>query len=77
MIDLANRSDGSWQTRDIVTGFENEWSPIASTGDTVYFMPNKDAPRYRIVIGERTRLRLGEPALPAVGQRQRTQLDPE
>ncbi len=54
VIDLANRSDGSWQTRDIVTGFENEWSPIASTGDTVYFMTNKDAPRYRIVRADLT-----------------------
>ena len=54
VIDLANRADGSWQTRDIVTGFENEWSPIASTGDTVYFMTNKDAPRYRIVRADLT-----------------------
>jgi len=54
VIDLANRADGSWQTRDIVTGFENEWSPIASTGDTVYFMTNTDAPRYRIVRADLT-----------------------
>ena len=54
VIDLENRADGSWQTRDIVTGFENEWSPIASTGDTVYFMTNKDAPRYRIVRADLT-----------------------
>ncbi|GMM92966.1 prolyl oligopeptidase family protein [Qipengyuania sp. MTN3-11] len=54
VIDLTARGSGGWQTRDIVTGFENEWSPIASTGDTVYFMTNKGAPRYRIVRADLT-----------------------
>ncbi|UVI38211.1 prolyl oligopeptidase family serine peptidase [Qipengyuania spongiae] len=53
-IDLTRRDSQGWRAREIVTGFDNEWSPIASTGDTVYFMTNKDAPRYRIVRADLT-----------------------
>jgi prolyl oligopeptidase len=49
VIDLTQRDSEGWTPRPLITGFDNSWSPIASTGDTVYFMTNKDAPRYRIV----------------------------
>ena len=54
VIDLTKRDVDGWKTRDIITGFNNAWSPIASVGDTVYFMTNKDAPRYRIVRADLT-----------------------
>jgi prolyl oligopeptidase len=36
-------------TRAIVTGFENNWDLVGSSGDTLYFRTNSDAPRERIV----------------------------
>ena len=53
-IDLARRDANGWTPRDIVTGFENSWSPIASLGDTVYFLTNQNAPRQRIVRADLT-----------------------
>ncbi|OBX20527.1 prolyl endopeptidase [Erythrobacter sp. QSSC1-22B] len=54
VIDLTSRASEGWTPRPLITGFDNSWSPIASTGDTVYFMTNKDAPRYRIVRADLT-----------------------
>jgi prolyl oligopeptidase len=48
-IDLAARATKGWATRELVTGFDNAWSVIDSTGDTLWFVTNKDAPRYRVV----------------------------
>jgi prolyl oligopeptidase len=38
-----------WATRELVTGFDNAWSLIDSTGGTLWFATNKDAPRYKVV----------------------------
>ncbi|MBU2033001.1 MAG: prolyl oligopeptidase family serine peptidase [Alphaproteobacteria bacterium] len=54
VIDLTQRASQGWTPRPLVTGFDNSWSPIASTGDIVYFMTNSDAPRYRIVRADLT-----------------------
>ncbi|WP_454597115.1 prolyl oligopeptidase family serine peptidase [Qipengyuania sp. SM2507] len=54
VIDLTKRDSDGWTPRPLITGFDNSWSPIASTGDTVYFMTNTDAPRYRIVRADLT-----------------------
>jgi prolyl oligopeptidase len=48
VIDLAARGEKGWATRALVTGFDNAWSLIDGTGDTLWFATNKDAPRYRI-----------------------------
>lgn len=54
VIDLTARDSQGWTPRPLITGFDNSWSPIASTGDIVYFMTNTDAPRYRIVRADLT-----------------------
>ena len=54
VIDLTKRDSDGWTPRPLITGFDNSWSPIASTGDTVHFMTNTDAPRYRIVRADLT-----------------------
>jgi prolyl oligopeptidase len=54
VIDSTKRASEGWTPRPLITGFDNSWSPIASTGDTVYFMTNTDAPRYRIVRADLT-----------------------
>ncbi|HWK42128.1 MAG TPA: prolyl oligopeptidase family serine peptidase [Croceibacterium sp.] len=48
VIDLAARGQKHWATRQLVSGFDNAWSLIDSTGDTLWFATNKDAPLYRI-----------------------------
>jgi prolyl oligopeptidase len=48
-IDLAARGELGWAARELVTGFEHAWSAIASTGGTLWFATNMDAPRYRVV----------------------------
>ena len=37
------------ETRQLVSGFENDWRLIDGVGDTLYFVTNKDAPRLRVV----------------------------
>ncbi|MBU1755553.1 MAG: prolyl oligopeptidase family serine peptidase [Alphaproteobacteria bacterium] len=54
VIDLTQRASQGWTPRPLITGFDNSWSPIASTGDIVYFMTNSEAPRYRIVRADLT-----------------------
>ncbi|HEU4651965.1 MAG TPA: prolyl oligopeptidase family serine peptidase [Croceibacterium sp.] len=49
VIDLAARGQAGWATRELVTGFENAWSLVDSTGGTLWFVTNKDAPRYKVV----------------------------
>jgi prolyl oligopeptidase len=48
-IDLAARGTSGWATRELVTGFDNAWSLIDSTGSTLWFATNADAPRYKVV----------------------------
>ncbi|WP_228243614.1 prolyl oligopeptidase family protein [Porphyrobacter sp. GA68] len=49
VVDLMARETQGWRARPLVSGFENEWNPIATLGTTAYFVTNKDAPRYRLV----------------------------
>ncbi|MEO6153774.1 MAG: prolyl oligopeptidase family serine peptidase [Croceibacterium sp.] len=49
IIDLAARATKGWAARPLVTGFDNAWSVIEGVGDTLWFVTNKDAPRYRVV----------------------------
>ena len=48
-IDLARRNPGSWQVRPLVTGFENDWKLVEGLGTRLWFVTNRDAPRYRIL----------------------------
>lgn len=49
VVDLTERQMQGWRARPLVTGFENEWNPVATLGTIAYFVTNKDAPRYRLV----------------------------
>ena len=53
-VDLERRDADGWKPIELVTGFEDSWSPFASVGDTVYFTTNADAARYRIVRADLT-----------------------
>jgi prolyl oligopeptidase len=46
-IDLPPRARG-WQARPLVTGFEHDWRWSTGWADTLWFVTNKDAPRYRV-----------------------------
>ena len=48
-IDLARRDPGSWQVRPLVTGFESDWKLVEGLGTRLWFVTNRDAPRYRIL----------------------------
>ena len=48
VIDLAARGDAGLGP-PLVTGFDNAWNLIDAIGGTLWFVTNKDAPRYRLV----------------------------
>ena len=62
VIDLPQRGRAAgqgkgWTARALVTGFEHDWKLVDGIGDTLWFLTNKDAPRYRLVaidLGART-----------------------
>jgi len=62
VIDLARRAKQGWKPRALVTGFENDWKLVEGIGTTLWFVTNKDAPRYRLVSVDLTRrdVRWGE-----------------
>ena len=49
LVDLAARAGGEWEAMPLITGFEHSWNPIDAIDGTLYFVTDKDAPRYRIV----------------------------
>jgi len=49
VIDLAKRTPGKWKVRPLVTGFDHDWKLVDGMGTTLWFVTNKDAPRYRLV----------------------------
>ena len=46
-VNLIDLSAG-WDTRPLVTGFENAWNLIDSVGSRLFFTTNADAPLYRV-----------------------------
>lgn len=48
-LTLGDLSEYLVPTRAIITGFEHNWDLAGSSGDTLYFRTNSDAPRERIV----------------------------
>jgi len=49
VIDLARRGRERWKARPLVTGYDYDWKLVEGTGDVLWFVTNKDAPRYRLV----------------------------
>ena len=49
VLDLAGRVPGSWQVRTLVSGFESDWRLVDGMDSRLWFITNKDAPRYRLV----------------------------
>ncbi|MCB2089208.1 MAG: S9 family peptidase, partial [Sphingomonadaceae bacterium] len=49
VLDLSKRGEEGWAAKPLVTGFENAWNFVAALDSKLYFVTNKDAPRYRLV----------------------------
>jgi len=49
VIDLARRGRDGWKPRALVTGFENDWRLVDGMGRKLWFVTNRDAPRFRLV----------------------------
>lgn len=49
VIDLAARGRARWQARPLVTGFDHDWRLVDGMGQSLWFVTNRDAPRYRLV----------------------------
>jgi len=48
VVDLKAGED-KWEAKPLVTGFEDSWTLVDGVGSTLWFVTNKDAPRYRLV----------------------------
>ncbi len=48
-IDLAAREEKGWQARILVEGFDNSWDAVDAVDGALWFVTNKDAPRYRVL----------------------------
>ncbi|MGN6356475.1 MAG: prolyl oligopeptidase family serine peptidase [Novosphingobium sp.] len=49
VVDLGQRRSKGWQARPIVSGYEHDWKLVEGMGETLWFVTNQDAPRYRLV----------------------------
>ncbi|MET1753908.1 prolyl oligopeptidase family serine peptidase [Novosphingobium sp. RD2P27] len=49
VIDLSQRDKEGWKPRTLVPDAANDWKPVANIGTKLWFVTNKDAPRYRLV----------------------------
>ncbi len=49
VIDLARRARSGWKPRPLISGFEHDWKLVDSTGSTLWFVTNWQAPRFRLV----------------------------
>ena len=49
VMDLAHRKRDGWKARPLVTGFTDDWKLVEGAGHYLWFVTNKDAPRYRLV----------------------------
>lgn len=46
---LDKNSNERWKARPLVTGFDHDWKLVEGMGTKLWFVTNKDAPRYRLV----------------------------
>lgn len=49
VIDLGRRNRDGWKAATLVTGFTDDWTLVEGMGRRLWFVTNKDAPRYRLV----------------------------
>lgn len=49
VIDLAARAKQGWAARVLVSGYEHDWRLVDGLGQQLWFVTNKDAPRFRLV----------------------------
>lgn len=49
VIDLAQRAREGWKARPLVNGFDHDWRLVDGVGQALWFVTNKDAPRFRLV----------------------------
>ncbi len=49
VINLKARHRQGWRARSLVSGFDNDWRLVDGMGNTLWFVTNKDAPRFRLV----------------------------
>jgi prolyl oligopeptidase len=49
VIDLAERRRNGWKARTLIEGFDNDWQLVEGMGERLWFVTNRDAPRYRLV----------------------------
>ncbi|WP_420798865.1 prolyl oligopeptidase family serine peptidase [Novosphingobium pentaromativorans] len=49
VIDLDKRAEQGWKARKIVSGFTDDWRLVEGSGEHLWYVTNKDAPRYRLV----------------------------
>lgn len=49
VIDLRKRKKEGWKPRRLVDGFDNEWKLVDGLGSKLWFVTNREAPRYRLV----------------------------
>ena len=50
VIDLSRRQQDGWKLRAIVPEAVNDWKLVASIGTKLWFVTNRDAPRYKLVM---------------------------
>lgn len=49
VIDLSRRPRDGWKARPLVTGFEHDWRLVDGMGQQLWFVTNRNAPRFRLV----------------------------
>ncbi|WP_184245516.1 prolyl oligopeptidase family serine peptidase [Novosphingobium chloroacetimidivorans] len=49
-VDLQRRTRDGWNPRTLVAEATNDWKLVASTGTKLWFVTNKDAPHYKLVV---------------------------
>ncbi len=73
LLDLSRRGAARWEPRVLVSGFDHDWKLVDAIGRRLWFVTNKDAPRYRMVAVDLTH---EQPAWSEViGQRDETLRD--
>jgi prolyl oligopeptidase len=50
VIDLSRRQQDGWKLRALVPEPVNDWKLVASIGTKLWFVTNRDAPRYKLVM---------------------------
>ncbi|KMS54853.1 prolyl endopeptidase [Novosphingobium barchaimii LL02] len=49
VIDLAHRKRDGWNAAALVTGFTDDWKLVEGAGRRLWYVTNRNAPRYRLV----------------------------